>query len=132
MNRDCIGHLEDLLKLELINKGCWNPNVVVGDENLAININQKKKQDVLQTCSFPLCDKCNSREHFFYNHLEYSNKLGKYDFSCGTVVNNLKEMQLFSDQMNRNYFDLILAKQNWNCSPTENLRCLNSAVNERI
>ena len=72
MNRDCIGHLEDLLKLELINKEFWNPNVVDGDEKLAININQNKKQDVLQTGRFPLCDKCNRREHFFYNHLEYS------------------------------------------------------------
>ena len=42
------------------------------------------------------------------------NQLGKYGFSCGSVVNNLKERQLFSDQMNSNRFDLILA---------ENLRC---------
>ena len=42
------------------------------------------------------------------------NQLGKSGFSCGSVVNNLKERQLFSDQMNSNRFDLILA---------ENLRC---------
>ena len=43
------------------------------------------------------------------------NQLGKYD-SCGSVVNNLKKRQLFSDQMNRNHFDLILARRYWNCS----------------
>ena len=41
-----------------------------------------------------------------------------------SVVNNLKERQLFSDQMNRNRFDLILARRYYNCSPIENLRCL--------
>ena len=29
-------------------------------------------------------------------------QLGKYVFSCGSVVNKLKGRQLFSDQMNRN------------------------------
>ena len=28
------------------------------------------------------------------------NPLGRPDFSCGSVVNNLKERQLLSDQMN--------------------------------
>ena len=28
------------------------------------------------------------------------NQLGRPDFSCGSVVNNLKERQLLSDQMN--------------------------------
>ena len=58
------------------------------------------------------------------------NQLGKYEFSYGPVVNNLKERQLFSDQMNRDYIDLILARHSWNCSTIENLRCLNSAANE--
>ena len=39
------------------------------------------------------------------------NQLGKYDTSCGTVVNDLKERHLFSDQVNRNQFDLILARR---------------------
>ena len=30
------------------------------------------------------------------------NQLGKFDFSCGLVVNHLKERQFFSDQMNKN------------------------------
>ena len=44
------------------------------------------------------------------------NQLGKYDFSCGSVVNNLKERQPSSDQMNRNHIALILASRYWNCS----------------
>ena len=48
-------------------------------------------------------------------------------FTCESVVNNLRE-KLFPAQMNRNRFDLILARNYWNCSTMENLRCLNSAV----
>ena len=59
-------------------------------------------------------------------------KLGKYDFSCGLVVNNLKERQLFSDQMNRNHFNLNHARHYWNCYTIENLRFLYSTVNEII
>ena len=60
------------------------------------------------------------------------NQLDKYDFSCGLVLNNLKERQLFSGQINKNRFDLILAKRYWNCSTIENLRCLNSAIDQII
>ena len=60
------------------------------------------------------------------------NQLGKYDFSCMLVAYNLKERQIFSDQMNKNRFDLILATRSWNCSIIENLRCLNSSVNKMI
>ena len=58
------------------------------------------------------------------------NQLGSYDFSFGLVVNNLKERQRFSDEMNRNRFDLILARRYWNCSTIDNLRCLNSLKND--
>ena len=54
------------------------------------------------------------------------NHLGRYDFSFGLVVNNLKERQRFSDHMNRNRFDLILARHYWNCFTIDNLRWLNS------
>ena len=40
-------------------------------------------------------------------------QLGKYDFSCGAVVNNLKE-ETFSNQMNSNLFVLILKRRDWN------------------
>ena len=58
------------------------------------------------------------------------NQLGQYDFSCGSVVNNLTDRQLFSDQINRNCLDLILSRRYCNCSTVENLRCVNCAVNE--
>ena len=53
------------------------------------------------------------------------NQLGRYDFSFGLVVNNLRERQRFSDQMNRNRFDFILARRYWNCSTMNNQRCRN-------
>ena len=49
------------------------------------------------------------------------NQLGKYDFSCGLVVNNLKERQLFSNKMNRNRFDLLHGWCYWNCLTIESL-----------
>ena len=49
-------------------------------------------------------------------------------FTCELVLNNLREKKNFPAQMNRNCFDLILARSYWNCSTMENLRCLNSAV----
>ena len=39
---------------------------------------------------------------------------------------------IFFDQMNRNRFDPTLARGDWSCSTMENLRCVNSAVNEII
>ena len=60
------------------------------------------------------------------------NQLGKYDFSGGPVLNYLKERQLSSNQTNRNRFDLIPARHDWNCSTIENLSCLNFAANEII
>ena len=43
------------------------------------------------------------------------NELGKHDFSSGFVVNNLKDRKLVFDQMNRNRFDPIFTKRDWNC-----------------
>ena len=54
------------------------------------------------------------------------NQLDKYNFSCRPVVNKLE------DQINRNRFDLILARLYWNCPTIENLRCLNFDANEII
>ena len=42
------------------------------------------------------------------------NQLGKNDFSCGLVVNNLKDRNFFFDQMNRNRFDSISARRDRN------------------
>ena len=59
-------------------------------------------------------------------------QLGKYDFSCWSIVNNLKVSELFFDQISINSSDLILASDCWNWSAIENLRYLNSAVNKII
>ena len=42
----------------------------------------------------------------------------------------MKYRKRFSDQINRNHFDLILAMRDWSYSTMENLRYLNFAVNE--
>ena len=126
IDRHEIVNLEYLLRLVLIIEQCVNHKVVVDGGQLTRNINQKKKPDVLQACRCPLCDKAICESIFSIRIWNIVNQLGKYDFSCGSVVSNLKEKQLFSDKMNRNRFDLILARHYWNFSTTENLRCLNS------
>ena len=59
--------------------------------------------------------------------MEYCESVKCDFFSCESVVKNLKEKKLPA-QVNRNGFNLILARRYWNCSTMENLRCLNSAV----
>ena len=44
------------------------------------------------------------------------NQLGKHNCPCVSVVNNLKDSNFFSHQMNRNCFDSILARRDCNCS----------------
>ena len=56
-------------------------------ESLLEILTKRRNQLFLQASRCPLCGKYG--------------KYGKYDFSCGPVVNNLKEKQLFSDQMIR-------------------------------
>ena len=62
------------------------------------------------------------------------NQLGKHDFSCDFFYHrvNMKDRKCFSDKMNRNRFDPILARRDWSCFTMTNLRCLNSAVNKLI
>ena len=79
-DRDGIGKLEDLLRLELINEEYWNPKAVVYGGKRAGNINQKKKLDVLETCMYPLCGKCYRWEYFFNKHPKYGESV-KYQVS---------------------------------------------------
>ena len=58
------------------------------------------------------------------------NQLGKHDFSCGYLVCNLKRRKPFSDQMNGNCLELILGTRDGNCCTMENLKCLDSVLNE--
>ena len=89
-----------------MNEECGNPEVVVDGRDLTRNINQKKKPGVLQACRCPLCEKCNRQSISSTSLWNFANQLGKYDYFYGSVINNLKERQPFSDQMNRNCFDL--------------------------
>ena len=82
IDRDGTGNLEDLLKLVLINE----EKLMV--EKL-LEILTKKKPDKREYIS-------NKREYISNKYLEYC-ELVRYNFSCGSVINNLKEMQLFSD-----------------------------------
>ena len=65
-------------------------------------------------CRCPLSNKCCRRMYFFNYHVGYY-KTGKYDFSCVSQVNNLKDWKFFSHQMSRNRFDPILTKCDWKC-----------------
>ena len=84
---------------------CGSLKVVVDGGELTTNINQKKKSDVLQAYSQLFCHRC---------------------------VYNLKERKVFSSQINRSCFDLILGMwgKNYCTMDMENLSCLDSIVNK--
>ena len=93
-----------VLRLVLIKCECWNPKVIIDWVELARNTNQKKEPYALQSCRCLLCEKRYRQEYIFNQDQEYCESV-RYDFCCGSVVNNLKERQLFSDQINKNCFD---------------------------
>ena len=100
-------------------------------ESLLEILTKRKKSDVLQAYRCLLCNECCRRQYSFNMHVEYCESV-KHDFSFGKVVNNLNRGKNFSDQMNRNRLDLILARCDRNCCTMEKLRCLKSAVNEHF
>ena len=51
-------------------------------------------------------------------------------FSCGKAVDNVRRRKLFHDEVNRYCLDLILGERDRNCCYKENLRCINSYINE--
>ena len=69
---------------------------------LEININQKMKSDVLQSpIDVHSVTKVEGKSIFSITIYYIVNHLGKHDYS---------------DQINRNRLDPILARRNWNCS----------------
>ena len=92
---DDVGNLEDSLRLLFIDEECENLIVVNDGWELTRNINQKKKSDNIQLDA-----------HYLTNAVGESispitmwnimNQLGKHDFSCVWVVNNLKDRIFFS------------------------------------
>ena len=106
--------------------------VVVNDRGERTrNINQNKKSVVWQQpVDFHFMKNVAGESISSVTMWNIVNQLGEHDFSCGQAVNNLKDKELFSDQMNSNHFDPIFARRNWNCFTMKNLRYLNSDVNE--
>ena len=98
-----------------INEECGNLKVVNDGGELARDIKQKKKSDVSQK-PVDVHSVTNVGESIssitIYNIV---NQLGKRDFSYGSVVNNLKDRKRFFHQMDRNLFDPIPARRDWNC-----------------
>ena len=123
MDIDDIGNLKDSPRLVFIDEECEIIVVVNDCGELTRNIDQKKKQDVLQQ---------SIHVHYLINAVDECissitmwnivNQLGKHDFSYASMVNNLKDRKLFSHQMCRNCFDVVLTRCGWNCPTMQNLR----------
>ena len=124
---DCID-INDIVNLEgspslvFIDEECGNL-IVVNDGGELIRNKQKKKSDVLHSLEmFPNKQiKCCRREYLCSNHVEYLLSISYVSMIFLEIffyyrANNLKDRKLFSDQMNRNRFDSILARHNWSCS----------------
>ena len=128
--RDDIGNLEHLIVL--INEECGILKQSLMKGSLLEMLTKKKSQVFYQPVDIQSLTNAIGKSVSSRSILNIVNQLDKYDFSCGLVVNNLKEQHLFSDQMNRNCFDLILARCFWNFSTMRNVRFINTAANEII
>ena len=94
-----------------LNGECGNLKVVNDGEELTRNINQKKNSNVSQE-PVDVHTVTNVGETVSsITRYKIVKQLGKYYFSCGLVLNNLKDKKLFFDQTNRNRFDLISARR---------------------
>ena len=105
------GNLEDSPRLVLINEECLY--LIVNDgEELIKNIKQKTKSDVLQQ-PIDIQPVANVVDESISSKTMriIVNQIGKHDFSCGLVVNNLKDIKPFSNQINRNHFNPILTRR---------------------
>ena len=98
-----------LPRFVFINDKCGYLKVVNDGGELTRDVNQKKKSDVSYQ-PVDIYSATNVGESTssitMYNIVD---QLGECDFSYGSAVNNLKDRDIFSDQMNRNRFDPISA-----------------------
>ena len=86
-------------------------------KELTRNFNQKKNSDILQQLiDVQPVTNVVGESIFAITMWIIVNQIGKHDFSCGSLVNNLKDKELFSDQINRNRFNPIFTRHDWNCS----------------
>ena len=95
MDIDDIGNLGDSPRLVFINEECENliENLNAGGE-LTRNINQQKNLEVLQQ-SIDVYYLTNAAGELISQITMWNmvNQLGKHDFSCLSVVNNVKDIK---------------------------------------
>ena len=97
-----------------INEECENRKVVNDGGELTRDINQNKSDVSQKTVDVYSVIKSGESISSITMH-NIVNQLRKRDFAYGSAVNNLKGRKFFSDQMNRNRFDPIPARRDWNC-----------------
>ena len=91
-----IGNLEYSRRLVFINEECENLIVVNDGGELTKNINQNKKSEVLQwPIDVHYLTNAVGERIFSITMCNIVNHLGKHDFSCVSVVNNLKDRKFF-------------------------------------
>ena len=97
-----------------INEECENRKVVNDGGELTRDINQNKSDVSQKTVDVYSVIKSGESISSITMH-NIVNQLRKRDFAYGSAVNSLKGRKFFSDQMNRNRFDPIPARCDWNC-----------------
>ena len=91
---DNIGNLEDWPRLVFLDEEYENLIVVNDGGELARNINQKKKSEVLQLDARYLTNAAGEPISLI-TMWNIVNQLGKHNFSCVLVVSNLKDRKFF-------------------------------------
>ena len=81
----------------LISEDFGNPNVAVDGRELTRNIKKRRSKTFCKPVDVHSVKNVIDESIASIRTWNIVNQLGKYDFSCGWVVNNLKERQLFSD-----------------------------------
>ena len=121
-----IGNLEDSPRLVFIDQECGKLIVVNDSAELTMNINQKKKPDVLQQ-PIDVYSVTNVAGESILSVTMWNIycELVMHDFSCEFYYRvNMKDRKRFSDQMNRNGFDPVVARRDRSCSTMQNLNAL--------
>ena len=80
-------------------------------------LREKRKSEALQAYSVHSLTNVMGESISSITMYNIVNQLAKHDNCCGSVVNNLKGRKIFTDQINRNSFGIILAWYGWNVLP---------------
>ena len=93
---DDIGNLEDSPRLVFVDEECENLIVANNVGEVARNINQKNKSDVLHySIDLHYLKNAVGERISLITMWNIVNQLGKHDFFCVSVVNNLKDTTFF-------------------------------------